>query len=104
MGATQRFWPSFISPLSARILAIMLLPLALFFIGLFSIDQYRSVLVRAEFDALERQGMTLARSQALAEADSQCSARRAFPSPRVLPPHGGAPLFSSAPVGEPVSI
>ena len=69
MGATQRFWPSFISPLSARILAIMLLPLALFFIGLFSIDQYRSVLVRAEFDALERQGMTLARSLALAEAD-----------------------------------
>ena len=65
----QRFWPSFISPLSARILAIMLLPLALFFIGLFSIDQYRSVLVRAEFDALERQGMTLARSLALAEAD-----------------------------------
>jgi hypothetical protein len=47
----------------------MLLPLALFFIGLFSIDQYRSVLVRAEFDALERQGMTLARSLALAEAD-----------------------------------
>ncbi|NBX07195.1 MAG: hypothetical protein EBR12_03795 [Proteobacteria bacterium] len=61
MGATQRFWPSFISPLSARILAIMLLPLALFFIGLFSIDQYRSVLVRAEFDALERQGMTHSR-------------------------------------------
>jgi len=69
VGSTQRFWPSFISPLSARILAIMLLPLALFFIGLFSIDQYRSVLVRAEFDALERQGMTLARSLALAEAD-----------------------------------
>ena len=68
-GKKQRFWPSLISPLSARILAIMLLPLALFFIGLFSIDQYRSVLVRAEFDALERQGMTLARSLALAEAD-----------------------------------
>ena len=69
MSDKKRFWPSFISPLSARILAIMLLPLALFFIGLFSIDQYRSVLVRAEFDALERQGMTLARSLALAEAD-----------------------------------
>jgi len=60
-----RFWPSFISPLSARILAIMLFPLALFFIGLFSIDQYRSVLVQAEFDALERQGRILARSLAL---------------------------------------
>ena len=45
-GRKNRFWPSFISPLSARILAIMLFPLALFFIGLFSIDQYRSVLVQ----------------------------------------------------------
>ncbi len=71
MTGQWRYWPSFISPLSARILAIMLLPLALFVIGLFSIDQYRKVLVRAEFDALERQGMTLARSLALAEADSK---------------------------------
>ena len=43
----------------------MLFPLALFFIGLFSIDQYRSVLVQAEFEALERQGSILARSLAL---------------------------------------
>jgi two-component system sensor histidine kinase ChvG len=43
----------------------MLFPLALFFIGLFSIDQYRSVLVQAEFEALERQGRILARSLAL---------------------------------------
>lgn len=69
MAQQRRFWPSFISPLSARILAIMLLPLGLFFIGLFSIDQYRDVLVQAEFDALERQGNILARSLALAEAD-----------------------------------
>ena len=65
MAEKIRFWPSFISPLSARILAIMLFPLALFFIGLFSIDQYRSVLVQAEFEALERQGRILARSLAL---------------------------------------
>ena len=65
MAEKFRFWPSFISPLSARILAIMLFPLALFFIGLFSIDQYRSVLVQAEFEALERQGRILARSLAL---------------------------------------
>ena len=65
MAEKTRFWPSFISPLSARILAIMLFPLALFFIGLFSIDQYRSVLVQAEFEALERQGSILARSLAL---------------------------------------
>ena len=65
MAEKTQFWPSFISPLSARILAIMLFPLALFFIGLFSVDQYRSVLVQAEFEALERQGSILARSLAL---------------------------------------
>ena len=68
LAEKTRFWPSFISPLSARILAIMLFPLALFFIGLFSIDQYRSVLVQAEFEALERQGRILARSLALEDA------------------------------------
>ncbi|MBT5728829.1 MAG: histidine kinase, partial [Alphaproteobacteria bacterium] len=61
MASRRRFWPSFISPLSARILAIMLLPLALFLVGLFSVDQYRDVLIAAELDALERQGRTLAR-------------------------------------------
>ena len=35
MAEKIRFWPSIISPLSARILAIMLFPLALFFIGRF---------------------------------------------------------------------
>ena len=71
MASRRRFWPSFISPLSARILAIMLLPLALFLVGLFSVDQYRHVLITAELDALERQGRTLARSLALAEAEKK---------------------------------
>ncbi len=71
MVTQQRYRSRFISLLTVRILAIMLFPLALFFIGLFSIDQYRAVLVGAEFDALERQGLTLARSLALAEADAK---------------------------------
>ncbi len=57
------------SRLTARIMAIMLFPLAIFLVGLLSIDQYRSTLIQSEFTALERQGFTLARSLALAEAE-----------------------------------
>ena len=59
-----------ISPLSIRILLIMLLPLILFFIGILAVDRYRIVLIDAELSALKRQGETLARSLALANADS----------------------------------
>ena len=59
-----------ISPLSIRILLIMLLPLILFFIGILALDRYRIVLIDAELNALKRQGETLARSLALANADS----------------------------------
>ena len=62
-------FPRLFSRLSARILAIMLLPLVLFMIGLFSVGQYKNVLIRAELEALERQGVVLARSLALAEVD-----------------------------------
>ena len=55
--------------ISLRILAIMIIPLALFLVGLFSLDQYRLVLVKTELDALERQAITLARSLALAETE-----------------------------------
>ncbi len=58
-------------------MVIMLVPLSIFFIGLFSIDQYRTTLIQAEFTALERQGFTLARSLALAESERQgVNARR----------------------------
>ena len=77
---SQKRW---FSPLSARILAIMLLPLLLLLIGLVSVDQYRKVLVRAELEALERQGKTLARSLALADADYAPVARRRL-APRTL--------------------
>ena len=58
------------SRLTTRILVIMLLPLVLFLIGLFSVGLYKDVLIQAELDALERQGIVLARSLALAEVDS----------------------------------
>ncbi len=53
------------SRLTARIMAIMLFPLAIFLLGLLSLDQYRTTLIQLEFVALERQGFTLARSLAL---------------------------------------
>ena len=68
--------PRWFSPLSARILAIMLLPLLVLLIGLVSVDQYRQVLVTAELEALERQGRTLARSLALADAENAPIAQR----------------------------
>lgn len=64
-------FPKLFSRLSARILAIMLLPLVLFMIGLFSVGQYKKVLITAELDALQRQGVVLARSLALAEVELQ---------------------------------
>ena len=59
-----------VSPLSIRILLIMLLPLVLFFIGILAVDRYRIVLIDAELSALKRQGETLARSLALADTDN----------------------------------
>lgn len=56
----------------------MVFPLTIFLVGLLSIDQYRTTLIQSEFVALERQGFTLSRSLALAEADrdSQFARRR----------------------------
>ena len=69
--------PVRMSRLTARIMAIMVFPLSIFLVGLLSIDQYRTTLIQSEFLALERQGFTLARSLALAEADrDQQFARR----------------------------
>ena len=59
--------------LSVRILTIMLLPLMLFLVGLLSVDQYKRVLIGAELDALQRQGIVLARSLALAEVEERGS-------------------------------
>ena len=73
-----------LSRLSTRIMAIMMFPLVLFFVGLFSIDQYRTTLIQSEFTALERQGFTLARSLALAQADIDGGLARRRLSPETM--------------------
>ena len=72
------------SRLSTRIMAIMLFPLVLFFVGLFSIDQYRTTLIQSEFTALERQGFTLARSLALAQSEIDGGLARRRLSPETM--------------------
>ena len=72
------------SRLRTRIMAIMLVPLGIFFIGLFSIGEYRTTLIQAEFTALERQGFTLARSLALAEAEREGDFTRRRLSPETM--------------------
>ena len=78
--ATRRL----MSRLTARIMAIMLFPLAIFLVGLLSLDQYRTTLIQSEFVALERQGFTLARSLALAEAARDRRAARRQLSPETM--------------------
>ena len=73
-----------LSRLSTRIMAIMMFPLVLFFVGLFSIDQYRMTLIQSEFTALERQGFTLARSLALAQSDIDGGLARRRLSPETM--------------------
>ena len=75
-----------VSPLSIRILLIMLLPLVLFFIGILAVDRYRIVLIDAELGALKRQGETLARSLALANSDTYSNMDNSSASRRGLAP------------------
>lgn len=56
------------SRLTAKILAITIFPVIAFLIGVLVIDDYRITLIEAELEALQRQGVTLARSLALEEA------------------------------------
>ena len=72
------------SRLTARIMAIMLFPLAIFLVGLLSLDQYRTTLIQSEFVALERQSFTLARSLALAEAERDRRVARRQLSPETM--------------------
>ena len=62
----------------------MLFPLAIFLVGLLSLDQYRTTLIQSEFVALERQGFTLARSLALAEAARDRRVARRQLSPETM--------------------
>ena len=69
----QRKW---ISPLTLRIWVIVIFPIALFYIGLVQIDQYRRTVIDSHLDALYRQGDTLARSIGDTDAQHSEQARR----------------------------
>ncbi|MDF1793976.1 MAG: stimulus-sensing domain-containing protein [Thalassobaculaceae bacterium] len=54
-------WPS-VSGLTARILAINLVSIAILFIGVLYLDRYQNALIRGELDALTRQAEVIARA------------------------------------------
>ena len=68
--------PRVISPLTLRIMMIVVFPTAMFFLGLLHLDQYRSTVLKSEIDALYRQGGTLARSIGMTDAEYSIQARR----------------------------
>ncbi len=53
---------SWVSGLSARILAINLLSIGILFVGVLYLDRYQNVLIRGELDALTRQAEVIART------------------------------------------
>ena len=71
--ARPRKW---VSPLTLRIWVIVIFPLALFYIGLVHLDQYRQTVIDSHLDALYRQGDTLARSIGMTDAEHSELARR----------------------------
>jgi len=54
-------WPS-VSGLTARILAINLVSIAILFVGVLYLDRYQNALIRGELDALSRQADVIARA------------------------------------------
>lgn len=54
-------WPS-VSGLTARILAINLVSIAILFVGVLYLDRYQNALIRGELDALTRQAEVIART------------------------------------------
>ena len=71
------FIAKYLLPLRFRIVVIVVLPTAVFFIGLLYLDQYRETVLVSELAALSRQGHTLAKSIGLADAEySELAERR----------------------------
>ena len=58
---------NFYFPLKLRILFIILLPVILYPIILIYFNKYQDILIKSEFAAIERQGLTLTKALALAE-------------------------------------
>ena len=67
----KQFFYNFIKriyfPLKMRILAIILLPVILYPLIIIYFNKYQDILIKSEFAALERQGLTLTKALALAE-------------------------------------
>ena len=62
-----KFIKHFYFPLKMRILVIILLPVLLYPIIIIYFNKYQDILIRSEFAAIERQGLTLTKALALAE-------------------------------------
>jgi two-component system sensor histidine kinase ChvG len=70
------FSPKKYSPLTLRILLIVVFPTAMFFIGLLHLDQYRKTVLQSEIKALYRQGDTVARTIGLTDSEYSVQAQR----------------------------
>ncbi len=68
--------PPRFSPLTLRILAIIILPSTMFFFGVLHLDQYRTTIIQSETTALKKQGDAIARSIGLTDAQNTRRARR----------------------------
>lgn len=64
------------SPLTLRILLIVIFPTGMFLIGLLHLDQYRDTVLKSEINALYRQGNTVASTIGLTDAENSVRAQR----------------------------
>ena len=64
-----------------RILVIILLPVLLYPIIIIYFNKYQDILIRSEFAALERQGLTLTKALALAENEYNLIEKNLISSP-----------------------
>ena len=67
MAKIIKFLRKIYLPLKTRILVIILLPVLLYPIIIIYFNKYQDILIRSEFAAIERQGLTLTKALALAE-------------------------------------
>ncbi len=67
MNKIKIFFNNLYFPLRTRILVIILLPVLLYPIIIIYFNKYQDILIRSEFAAIQRQGLTLTKALALAE-------------------------------------
>ena len=75
------FFNNLYLPLRTRILVIILLPVLLYPIIIIYFNKYQDILIRSEFAAIERQGLTLTKALALAENEYSLIQRNQVSSP-----------------------